>query len=256
MRQTGAVPVDRVQLAWADRLPGTAGAVTLGFTDRRGGRSRPPYEGLNLGAHVGDDPDDVATNRALAARAVGVAPDRVVVAAQVHGCDVAQVDGPWDGAPAEADALVTTASHLALAVLVADCVPVLLAAPDDGVVAVAHAGRPGLAAGVVPAVVAAMRDLGATDLLARLGPSVCPRCYEVPLAMREQVAQVAPASRSVTWDGRPSVDVAAGVLTQLADLGVAARQLPGCTVERPDLYSYRREGTTGRFAGLVWRGAA
>jgi copper oxidase (laccase) domain-containing protein len=96
-----------------------------------------------------------------------------------------------------------------------------------------------------------MRDLGATSPRAWLGASVCPRCYEVPLELREQVAEVEPVSRSVTWDAAPAVDVAAGVLAQLGRLGVPARQLPGCTVESPDLYSYRRDGVTGRFAGVV-----
>ncbi|WP_460460761.1 peptidoglycan editing factor PgeF [Angustibacter peucedani] len=246
---------DRPGLAWTDRLADPAGDVHLAFTDRRGGRSRAPYEGLNLGAHVGDDAVDVAANRADVAGAVGIDPARLVVASQVHGREVVQVDAPFDGPPPEADAMVTTAPGLALAVLVADCVPVLLAAPAEGVVAVAHAGRPGMAVVVVLAAVAAMRDLGVREVVARLAPSVCPRCYEVPLALREEVAAVAPASRSVTWTGTPALDVAAGVLAQLADLGVAARQLPGCTVERPDLFSYRRDGRTGRFAGLVWRTA-
>lgn len=240
-------------LAWTDRLPGAVGDVSMAFTDRSGGRSRPPYGELNLATHVGDDARHVAANRALVAEAIAVPAERVVVADQVHGRAVVQVDGPWDRGPASADALVSTSTDLALAVLVADCVPVLLAAPAEGVVAVAHAGRPGLAAGVVPAVVAAMRDLGARSLVARLGPSVCSRCYEVPLAMREDVAAVAPASRSVTWDGRPSLDIAGGVLGQLAELAVTARQLPGCTVESAHLFSYRRDGRTGRFAGLVWR---
>jgi polyphenol oxidase len=248
-------------IAWTQRLTGDSGPVTLALTDRAGGCSRGPYAaadgsgGLNLAAHVDDDPDDVSANRAALANAVGLAPDRLVVADQVHGRDVVQVTAPWPGPPPAADALVTTVSRLALVVLVADCVPVLLAAPGEGVVAVAHAGRSGMTAGVVAAAVDAMRDLGAREIVARVGPSVCPRCYPVPLDLREQVATVEPVSRSVAWDGRPSVDVAAGVLAQLARLGVAARQLPGCTVESPGLYSYRRDGRTGRFAGLVWRAA-
>ncbi|MGN6300231.1 MAG: polyphenol oxidase family protein, partial [Angustibacter sp.] len=154
--------------------------------------------------------------------------------------------------PPVADGLVTTLPGVVLLVRVADCVPVLLADPQRGVVGVAHAGRPGMAAGVVGAAVAALRDLGARDLVARLGPSVCPRCYEVPLAMREDVAAGRPETRSLTWDARPSIDVAAGVLAQLAERGVAVRQLPGCTVESDRLYSYRRDGLTGRFAGLAW----
>jgi YfiH family protein len=247
-------------IAWRQRLTAAAGEVHLATTDREGGVSREPWAGpdgggLNLAGHVEDDAADVLANRRALAGAIGVPADQLVVAEQVHGRDVVEVSGPCS-VPPIADALVTRRPGLVLCVLVADCVPVLLADPDQGVLAVAHAGRPGLVAGVVPAAVAAMRDLGARDVVARLGPSVCPRCYEVPLPLREQVASVEPVSRSVSWTGSPAVDVAAGVLAQLDRLGVAARQLPGCTVESPRLYSYRRDGLTGRFAGLVWRDEA
>jgi polyphenol oxidase len=233
--------------AWHEDRSGVVRAVT----DRSDGVSRGRYSGLNLGAHVDDAPDAVTANRRLLTERLG---RPVVYMDQCHGAEVAVVDGVPD-VPPSCDGLVTRSTEVALAVLVADCVPVLLAAPGEGVVAVAHAGRSGMTAGVVAAAVDAMRDLGAREIVARVGPSVCPRCYPVPLDLREQVATVEPVSRSVAWDGRPSVDVAAGVLAQLARLGVAARQLPGCTVESPGLYSYRRDGRTGRFAGLVWRAA-
>ena len=105
--------------------------------------------------------------------------------------------------------------------------------------------------GVVPATVARLRELGATSIEAVVGPSVCPRCYEVPEAMRDEAAAVEPTSASVTWTGTPAIDVAAGVVAQLAREGIALRWLSGCTRERDDLYSYRRDGTTGRFAGVV-----
>jgi YfiH family protein len=148
--------------------------------------------------------------------------------------------------------VVTTTSGLALAVLVADCTPVLVADPDAGVVGVAHAGRPGLRAGVVTALVEAMHDLGARRLVGRVGPSICGRCYEVPLEMREDVAAVAPVSRSVTRRGTPSIDVASGVVAELAPHCAEVSWLPGCSAERADLFSYRRDGTTGRYAGVVW----
>ena len=226
------------------------GRAGFAVTTREGGVSRPPYDGLNLGSHVGDDPAAVQENRGRVAGALGV--DGVVLATQVHGRDVVEVTGPWQGEVPEADALVTRVPGLALAVLVADCTPVLLADPQAGVVGVAHAGRKGMAAGIAPVLVAAMRDLGARSLVGRLGPSVCPRCYEVPVELREQVAAAVPVARSVTRRGTPSLDVAAGVLEQLAPLCDDLAQLDGCTVERPDLYSYRRDGTTGRFAGLAW----
>ena len=206
------------------------------------------WAGLNLGAHVDDDADAVAANRALLAARLG---RPVVYMAQCHGAEVAVVDGVPDVAPS-CDAVVTRSSGIALAVLVADCVPVLLAG-TGGVVAAVHAGRPGLVAGVVPRTLAAMRDLGAGEVDAVVGPSVCGRCYEVPEEMRDVAAAVAPVSATVSWSGTPAIDVAAGVVAQLRDGGVEVRWLPGCSREREDLFSYRRDGLTGRFAGVVAR---
>jgi YfiH family protein len=220
------------------------------FTDRVGGVSSGAYEGLDLAAHVGDADDDVAENRRRVAAALEVA--EVVYLDQVHGSDVAVVEAR-PPAPVTADAVVTTTPGLALAAMVADCTPVLLAAADGSAVAAVHAGRPGLAAGVVPAAVAALRDLGARDLRAAVGPSVCGRCYEVPVAMRDEVSRVAPASHTVSWTGTPALDIAAGVVEQLRGLDVEVEWVRGCTREEPDLYSHRRDRATGRFAGLVVR---
>ncbi|ATW48046.1 peptidoglycan editing factor PgeF [Streptomyces xantholiticus] len=226
------------------------------FTDRWGGVSAVPYEELNLGGAVGDDPEAVLANRAIAAKSLGLDPARVVWMNQVHGNDVAQVAGPWeDGRALEVDALVTARRGLALAVLTADCTPVLLADPVASVVGAAHAGRPGMVAGVVPAVVEAMRKLGAEPerIIARTGPAVCGRCYEVPEQMRSEVAAVEPAAWSETSWGTPAVDVTAGVHAQLEALGVRdRRKSPVCTLESRDHYSYRRDRTTGRLAGYVW----
>ncbi len=227
------------------------------FTDRWGGVSAAPYEELNLGGAVGDDPDAVRTNRGLAAKSLGVEPDRVVWMNQVHGVDVVVVDEPWGSSRQipSVDAIVTTRRGLALAVLTADCVPVLLADPVAGVAAAAHAGRPGMIAGVVPAALRAMTDLGAdpSRIVARTGPSVCGRCYEVPEAMRAEVSAVEPAAHAETSWGTPAVDVSAGVHAQLERLGVRDReQSPVCTLESHDHFSYRRDRTTGRLAGYVW----
>ncbi|MGC0377861.1 peptidoglycan editing factor PgeF [Streptomyces sp. SAI-229] len=226
------------------------------FTDRWGGVSAAPYEELNLGGAVGDDPAAVRVNRELAAKSLGVDPARVIWMNQVHGADAAVVDGPWGERPVpEVDAIVTVRRGLALAVLTADCVPVLLADPVAGVVAAAHAGRPGMTAGIVPAAVRAMTELGADParIVARTGPAVCGRCYEVPEAMRAEVAAVEPAAHAVTSWGTPAVDVAAGVHAQLERLGVRDReQSPVCTLESADHFSYRRDRTTGRLAGYVW----
>ena len=143
-----------------------------------------------------------------------------------------------------------------LAVMVADCVPVVLvgdrAAGGTPVLAVVHAGRPGVASGVVPAAVTRMRDLGAARLSAWIGPSVCGGCYEVPEDMRRDVAARVPAAWCTTTRGTPGLDLPAAVRSQLQDAGVAVEYSGNCTLEDERLFSYRRDPGTGRFAGLVW----
>lgn len=185
---------------------GTAGGAHFAFTDRWGGVSAAPYAQLNLGGAVGDDPAAVRANRVSAAGTLGLDAADVVWMNQVHGRDVAVVEGAWGERPVpEVDAVVTARRGLALAVLTADCVPVLLADPVAGICAAAHAGRPGMAAGVVPAAVEAMVRLGADParITARTGPAVCGRCYEVPEALRAEVAAVEPAAYAETSWGTP-----------------------------------------------------
>ncbi|WP_313896161.1 peptidoglycan editing factor PgeF [Streptomyces sp. YIM 98790] len=243
----------------------TTGGAHFAFTDRWGGVSAAPFDELNLGGAVGDDPEAVRANRALAARSLGLDPADVVWMNQVHGSEVAVVDRPWPAAPGNGgtggdplppvDAVVTARRGLALAVLTADCCPVLLADPAAGVAGVAHAGRPGLAAGVVPATVAAMRRLGADPrrILARTGPTVCGACYEVPAAMRDELEDAVPGSAAVTRRGTPAVDIPGGVRRQLRAAGVTeVLASPVCTMESEDCFSYRREGRTGRLASYLW----
>ena len=228
----------------------THGPVDLAFTDRHGGVSVVPWDSLNLALEGQDDPDATAAN---VRRVVDdFAPDAVLAdMRQVHGSHVHLVDAP--GAPRpDADGLVTTRSDVVLLVRVADCVPVLLADPVARVVGVAHAGRPGLAAGVVPATVAAMRAQGATDITAWVGPHVCGGCYEVPAAMQEDVAAIVPESRATTTWGTPALDIGAGVRAQLAVAGTTVVDVSRCTRESDDLYSHRRDAAgAGRFGGLV-----
>nr|WP_218885392.1 peptidoglycan editing factor PgeF [Kineococcus aurantiacus] len=225
---------------------GLPAGVRGGFTTRAGAPGSGAYPGLNLGDHVGDDPAVVAAHRDALRRSVRA--DALVVPQQVHGAQVVEVVSPPATAPT-ADALFTRVPGIAVAVVVADCVPVLVA--GAGVVGVAHAGRPGLVAGVVPALVGAVRAAGARDLVAVVGPSICGACYEVPRQMADDVAALVPAARARTRRGTPAVDVAAGVLAQLADLGVPARHVARCTSEHDDLFSYRRDGVTGRSGGVV-----
>lgn len=234
------------------------GRVHTVFTDRTGGASIGPYHGRNLGGAVGDDPVTVRRNREKTARDLGVDPDRVVYMRQVHSADVAYVTEPFGDDPPGLDAVFTTEPGLALGVLVADCVPVLVADPEAGVIGAAHAGRAGMVLGVVPALLRAMAARGADParMTAMIGPAACGRCYEVPAEMRDEVAASVPASWSTTRQGTPALDVRAGVRAQLTAEGVTG--IGGddrCTIESPELYSYRREHTTGRFAGYIWLGA-
>lgn len=239
---------------WRATVPASAPAVRsveLAVTGRLPRSGRGPYAGLNLGGHVGDDPRSVERNRRQVADALQVPRQRLLFLEQVHGGTVVQADGPWDGDAPEADGVVTTVPDLALAVLVADCVPVLLHDAGSGVVGAVHAGRPGMMAGIVPAAVRRMRALGATQVRAVLGPSVCAGCYEVPGDLAQAAAAVSPASAARSRSGTPAIDVAAGVAEQLAAEAVPVQRIGGCTREEQELYSYRREATTGRFAGVV-----
>ncbi|MDT0350584.1 peptidoglycan editing factor PgeF [Pseudonocardia charpentierae] len=225
-------------------------------TTRAGGRSAGPFARFNLSTGVGDDPVAVAANRRRLATELGVRG--VVFLNQVHGTQVAVVDAvPRAGEPdrPRTDAAVTALPGVALAVLAADCVPVLLADPQAGVVGVAHAGRVGAAAGVLSATLTAMEGLGARagDCEALLGPAVCGACYEVPAEMRDEVGAALPGSATRTRRGTPGLDLRAGLRAQLAALGVAKVGVdPRCTVEDPDLYSYRRDRRTGRLAAVTW----
>ncbi|MGZ8749312.1 MAG: peptidoglycan editing factor PgeF [Pseudonocardia sp.] len=225
-------------------------------TTRAGGRSAGPFARFNLSAGVGDDPVAVAANRRRLATELGLRG--VVFLDQVHGTQVAVVDTvPRPGGPDRpgSDAAVTALPDVGLAVLTADCVPVLLADPRAGVVGVAHAGRVGAAAGVLRRTLEAMTSLGARvgNCEALLGPAVCGACYEVPAPMRDEVEAALPGSATRTRRGTPGLDLRAGLRAQLAALGVVRVGLdPRCTVEDPDLYSYRRDRRTGRLAAVTW----
>ena len=172
------------------------------------------YAGLNLAAHVGDDPARVAASRALLEDALGLERGGIAWMNQVHSATVARAV-PGDVPTADALLLDTRGAGprpLAAAVLVADCVPVLLASDDGAVVAAVHAGRKGMLDGVVEAALGAMAEAGVEPCAvhAAIGPCVCGRCYEVPAQMRDVAAERSPASRAVTWAGTPATIVRGG----------------------------------------------
>lgn len=191
----------------------------------------------------------------LLARVEGVIGVPLARVSQFHGADVLVVDAPMPlGQAPNGDALVTTARGLGLMVRVADCVPLMLADPDAGVIGAVHSGRPGLVLDIATRTVEVMREHGASDITAWIGPHVCGRCYEVPADMRDEVAALVPESFAETSWGTPSLDIGAGVRAQLTRVGVdEVIEVGRCTREDPELHSHRRDGAAaGRFAGLVW----
>lgn len=222
-------------------------------TTRAGGASSGKFESFNLGDHVGDDPAAVAANRKRLAAELGLT--KIAWMEQVHGRTVTVVDGTETG-PAEAtDALVTATPGVAVAVLVADCVPVLLGDAEAGVVAAVHAGRVGARVGVIPATVRVMQEVGAElgRIEVLLGPAICGEDYEVPADMARDVEKHLPGSATKTRKGTPGLDLRAGLWRQLADAGVGKIGVdPRCTFEERSLFSYRRDGSCGRIAALTW----
>ncbi|QOD04849.1 polyphenol oxidase family protein [Pseudarthrobacter sp. BIM B-2242] len=215
--------------------------VSVAFTDTRAG---------NLALHVGDNAGDVLRRRRELEHAAGLATGSLRFMEQVHGTAVEVMES---GTPAPtADAMVSRG--LPLAVMVADCIPVVLVGegPEGPVLAAVHAGRPGIANGILPAAVRRMQAEGATAIRAWLGPSICGSCYEVPAELRAQVARQVPSTSATTSWGTPALDLPAGARTQLERAGVVIEYAGPCTLENDSLYSYRRSSTTGRFAGLVW----
>lgn len=221
---------------WTDESTSTT--VEVAFTDTS--------VDVREGAHV--DPARLEDDLSRLEAAIGVPVARMH---QVHGNAVAVVDEATD--VPTADAVVTDVPGLALMTRAADCVPVLLAAPAERLVAAVHAGREGVVAGVVPAAVEAMRSRGATQVRAWVGPHVCGGCYEVPEEMRAEVSTLVPATAARTTWGTPALDLGAGVRAQLDAAGVEHEAVGGCTLEDDSLWSHRRQGArAGRMAGLVW----
>lgn len=254
---------------WTDAALASRTGVIVAFTERGGGASSKPYASLNLAAHVGDEPDCVDTNRSTVLSALGCPGlrDRLIAAEQVHGSSVALVGegevgfGAWAGRGrppvAGTDALVTAEANVPLLLLFADCVPIVLVALAGSApaVAVIHAGWRGALAGI-PA--AAARSLAFTagcareNVLAYVGPHICPEHYEVGSEIMSQFCD-----RFVTVARAESgpLDLGAVVSESLLEAGVAMSsqcRLDACTAEQTDrFFSYRAEGATGRHGALA-----
>lgn len=220
------------------------------FTDRRGGVSRPPWDHLNLAEHVGDDPAAVSQNRRRAAAMLGC-EDSAVVTAE-HGRRVQVVDRPGPAEPG--DAVITTRPGLALMGLAADCILIVMADPQASVLAVVHSGWRGVVADAAGAAADHAIGLGAAPerMFAAMGPSICPDCFEVSQDVADMLEEAEPGAAGLTRKGTPGADLPGAVQRQLARRGVAMTEIDGrCTVEEELLYSYRRQGHTGRHGVLA-----
>lgn len=239
--------------------PGVAAFTTL----RHGaGASRPPFDSFNQGARGGDDPAAVAANRAELARRFGL-PSPPHWLRQVHGTGVLRFDRPAAAGAAvdaepEADATVTSTPGTVLAILTADCLPVVFAAADGSEIGAAHAGWRGLASGVLESTVAAMRT-PPPRLLAWLGPAAGPQAYEVGAEVRGAFVAGDAAADSAFIATRPGhwrMDLYALARRRLQAAGIPAAAIHGgglCTISEPrHFYSHRRDQRTGRMATVVW----
>lgn len=226
------------------------------FSDRRGGVSVGPYAHANLGDHVGDDPDAVRRNRIALATRLGLRPPTEWQwLRQVHGADVVTVEAATIEPPTiktlEGDAAVTATPGVPLAVLTADCAPVVLVA--DGVVGVVHAGWPGLEQGTIARAVDALRALTAAPVRAVLGPCIHPARYEFgDDLLARLVARFGSSVAGRTKSGSPALNIPAAVRISCERAGVAScDDVDVCTAASTDHFSYRRDGTTGRQAAVV-----
>ena len=214
------------------------------FTNRTGGASSGAFASLNLGTHVFDDLPTVLSNRALLAEDVGP----IQYMSQVHGNRVVVIEEVTDEDPT-ADALVTGIPGVSLAVQVADCIPLLLHSAES--VAAVHVGRKGLVNGVALAALEAMRDMGSSEITAIIGPSICGSCYEVSQEIHDEVVTLHPVAASRTPRGTSALDLSGALRAVLERQLISIVDESRCTLENDDLYSYRRDGVTGRQAGII-----
>ncbi|MEL7104550.1 MAG: peptidoglycan editing factor PgeF [Pseudomonadota bacterium] len=221
--------------------------VTHGFFGRAGGASSGVFEGLNCGYGSSDQEDVVRINRARVAGAIGVDESHLVTVFQTHSADVATLDTPHDGPSPEADAMVTATPGLGLAILTADCQPVLFADTGAGVIGAAHAGWKGALSGVLGATVDAMEALGAqrSNIAAVIGPSISQRAYEVGPEFFDRFCETDPDHARFFAKGagdRMQFDLPGFGLHKLREAGVGSARWSGhCTYSNADrFFSYRR----------------
>lgn len=214
------------------------------FTNRHGGYSHGDFASWNLATHVGDDPALVELNRTKLRDRVGA----IAVMNQVHGDQIVFLEELPDLVPT-ADALITNNPNLALMVMVADCIPLLLR--SKSLVAAVHVGRVGLINSIALKTVAQIRALGASEVVATIGPSICGSCYEVPEELHNQVVAQHPMAGSRTKRGTYALDLPNALIAALNEVNVQVEKSESCTLEDDNYFSYRRNQITGRQAGVI-----
>ncbi|MFM8205696.1 MAG: peptidoglycan editing factor PgeF [Actinomycetales bacterium] len=222
------------------------------FSTRSGGVSKGVFESFNLAQHVGDLQSDVQANREILAERIGIPLSRIFYMNQVHGNSVYEVTEESDFEnPPEADALFTKRKDCALVTLIADCTPLLLS--SKAAIAAVHVGRKGLVAGIFEETLKKFISNGITpkEIEAEIGPAICGKCYELDLATYEEVVAAIPEA---SFDSaKRCVDVTAGLAAKLRKEGISYKASAFCVQHQPGYFSYRRDGITGRQAGVIWQ---
>lgn len=227
-------------------------SIETSFTDRHGGVSKAPFDTFNLAFHTGDDPNAVRKNRSRLRESIGI--ETIVWMDQVHGDHIEVVTSFRPEPVASCDAVVTDRKGLALAVMVADCIPILMYDPDREVIAALHAGRKGTLLNIASKTVETMVerfDAGPDRIRAMLGPSIHVCCYEVGPDIAAEIRK----NHGSRYVNDRSLDLQELNRDQLVEAGVQPRNIevsPICTCCDRNYFSYRREGVTGRFAGIIW----
>ena len=214
------------------------------FSARHGGVSQGEFGSLNFGDHVGDTALAVENNRKILKKLLSqISP---IFMNQVHGNEVIEVDSN-SNSPVTADALITRQAGLPLAVLCADCLPILI--KGSKIVGAIHAGRRGILNGIIAETISRMRALGGDNLVATIGPAICSRCYEVDLPMYlDAISHDAELANNTETH---CLDLKRAARSQLSFHGVEVSDLEICTAHDSNFFSYRRDGITGRNVGVI-----
>lgn len=228
---------------------GTFGDASWLITSRWNGVSVGNYYEANLATHVGDDSNAVLQNRESLASQIS---KNVVYPVACHGTEFAQVVDKSLEDISEVDALITSEKNIALAILSADCASILIYAEEIQQIAAIHAGWRGMNNAILPKVLSHLINNGAKSFKAVIGPSICANCYRVSRERYLEVQSMVPSAAKITSEGKYCIDIQAGLISQFLQYEITPELVNICTFENPDVYSYRRDGITGRFASAIW----